>query len=62
MKNLKIVSILALIITMISMIGGIGIANYYVDNLVIRGGAVFILIMSSYLVSNVVRLVFKLGK
>lgn len=62
MKNLKVISILALIVSTISMIWGIGVVCYYVDNLFIRGLSVFILIMSSTLVSNTVRLVFKKAK
>lgn len=37
MKNLKVISTLALIMSLITMIGGIGIVGYYVDNLFIRG-------------------------
>ena len=62
MKNLKIISILALIVSVISMIWGIGVVCYYVDNLFIRGLSVFILIMASTFVSNTVRLVFKEAK
>lgn len=62
MKNLKIISILALIVSVISMIWGIGVVCYYVDNLFIRGLSVFILIIASTFVSNTVRLVFKEAK
>ena len=62
MKNLKKVSIMALIGSIISMIWGIGVVTYYVDNLFIRGLSVFILIMSSVLVSNIVKLIFKENK
>lgn len=59
MKNLKVISTLALIMSLIMMVGGIGIVGYYVDNLYIRGLSVFVLIMSSILVANMVKLVFK---
>ncbi|MEG2788758.1 MAG: hypothetical protein RR942_13165 [Romboutsia sp.] len=41
MKNLKVISTLALIMSLITMIGGIGIVGYYVDNLFIRGISVW---------------------
>jgi hypothetical protein len=59
MKKIKIISIVTLVISMISMIGGICVVTYYVDNLFIRGLSVFVLIMSSCLVSNTVRLIFE---
>lgn len=59
MKNLKVISTLALIMSLITMIVGIGIVGYYVDNLYIRGLSVFVLITSSILVANMVKLVFK---
>ncbi|MBX9179742.1 hypothetical protein HCG68_02045 [Paeniclostridium sordellii] len=59
MKNLKVISILALIMSLITMVGGIGIVGYYVDNLYIRGISVFVLIISSILVANMVKLVLK---
>ncbi|CEO27832.1 hypothetical protein [Paraclostridium sordellii] len=59
MKNLKVISTLALIMSLIMMVGGIGIVGYYVDNLYIRGLSAFVLIMSSILVANMVKLVFK---
>lgn len=62
MKRLKIISIVALILSTISMIWGIGVVCYYVDNLFIRGTSVFILVMSSVFVSNTVGLVFKGSK
>lgn len=52
MKKLKIISIFSLIISVILIIGGIGVVTYYVDNLFIRGLSVFILIMSSSFVST----------
>lgn len=60
MKNLKIYSTLASIISLILMIGGIGIATYYVDNLTIRGLFVFILILLNILVANTRKLISKL--
>ncbi|WP_099188316.1 hypothetical protein [Tepidibacter mesophilus] len=62
MKNLKIISILALIVSVISMIWGIGVVTYYVDNLFVRALSVAILNISAILVSNTVRLVFKEAK
>jgi len=59
MKNFKKVSIISLIGSIVSMIWGIGVVTYYVDNLFIRGLSVFILIMSSVLVTNTVKLVLK---
>lgn len=59
MKNFKVISTLALIMSLITMVGGIGIVGYYVDNLDIRGISVFVLIMSSILVANMIKLVFK---
>ena len=57
MDNLKVVSTLALILSVISMIWGIGVVCYYVDNLFIRGLSVFILIMSSVFVSRTVKFI-----
>ncbi|WP_195938771.1 hypothetical protein [Romboutsia sp. 1001713B170131_170501_G6] len=62
MKKLKIISIIALILSTISMIWGIGVVCYYVENLFIRGTSVAILIASSIFVSNTVGLVFKESK
>lgn len=62
MKKLKTISIVALILSTISMIWGIGVVCYYVDNLFVRGASVGILIMSSTFVSNTVGLVFKESK
>ena len=59
MNNLKTVSIIALIMSVITMIGGIGIVIYYVNNLSIRVLSVFILIMSATMVSRTVSLIFK---
>lgn len=53
MKNLKVISTLALIMSLITMVG------YYVDDLFIRGISIFVLIMSAILVANMVKLVFK---
>ena len=57
MSNLKVVSTIALILSIISMIWGIGVVCYYVDNLFIRGLSVFILIMSCTFVSRTVKLI-----
>lgn len=62
MEKLKIISIVTLVISVISMIWGIGVVCYYVDNLSIRGISIGILILSSCLVSNAVRLLFKEAK
>lgn len=59
MNNLKTVSIIALIMSVITMIGGIGIVLYYVNNLSIRVLSVFILIMSATMVSRTVSLILK---
>ncbi|MBM6821012.1 hypothetical protein H6A19_17040 [Clostridium saudiense] len=59
MNNLKTVSIIALIMSVITMIGGIGIVIYYVNNLPIRGLSIFILIMSATMISRTVSLIFK---
>ena len=59
MNNLKIVSILALILSVISMILGIDVVCYYVDDLVIRGVSIFIMSMSSTFVSRTVVLIPK---
>jgi hypothetical protein len=59
MKKLKIVSIVTLVISMILMMGGICVVTYYVDNLFIRGLSVFVLVISSSLVSSTVKLIFK---
>lgn len=59
MNNLKTVSIIALIMSVITMIGGIGIVIYYINNLPIRGLSIFILIMSATMVSRTVSLILK---
>lgn len=59
MNNLKTVSIIALIMSVITMIGGIGIVTYYVNNLSVRGISIFILIMSATMVSRTASLIFK---
>lgn len=59
MNNLKTVSIIALIMSVITMIGGIGIVIYYINNLAIRGLSIFILIMSATMVSRTVSLILK---
>lgn len=57
MNNLKVVSTVALILSVISMIWGIGVVSYYVDNLFIRGLSIFILITSSIFVSRTVKFI-----
>ena len=59
MNNLKTVSIIVLIMSIITMIGGIIIVSYYVTNLYIRGVSTFILIMLATMVSRTVSLIYK---
>ena len=59
MKKLKINSIVALILSSLSMIWGIGVVGYYVDDLRIRGISTFILVMSNLFVWSFVGLVFR---
>ena len=59
MKKIKIISIVALILSVISMIWGIGVVCYYIDNLRIRAISTTILITSSIFVSNLVGLIFR---
>lgn len=59
MNNPKIVSILALILSIISMILGIYVATYYIDHLYIRGISVFTFTMTSAFVARTTRLVCK---
>ena len=59
MKRIKIISIVALILSTISMIWGIGIATYYIDDLYIRAISTTLLIISSLFVSNLVGLIFR---
>lgn len=59
MKKIKIVSIVALILSTISMIFGIGVAGYYIDDLRIRAISTALLIISSIFVSNLVGLIFR---
>lgn len=59
MKKLKINSIVVLILSALSMIWGIGVAGYYIDDLRIRGISVFILVMSNSYVWSFVGLVFR---
>ncbi len=58
MKKIKIFSIVALILSTISMIWGIGVVCYYVDNLFVRGTSVAILVMTSTFISSTVGLIF----
>ena len=59
MKRIKIISIVALILSTISMIWGIGIATYYIGDLYIRAISTTLLIISSLFVSNLVGLIFR---
>lgn len=59
MKKIKIVSIVALILSTISMIFGIGVAGYYIDDLRIRAISTSLLVTSSIFVSSLVGLIFR---
>ncbi len=58
-KRIKLIGIIALILSTMSMIFGIGVAGYYIDNLHIRGITVFLLVTSNVFVANLVGLIFK---
>lgn len=58
-KRIKLIGIIALILSTISMIFGIGVAGYYIDNLYIRGITVALLCTSNVFVANLVGLIFK---
>ena len=59
MKKIKITSIVALILSTISMIFGIGVAGYYIDDLHIRAISTALLVISSIFVSSLVGLIFR---
>lgn len=59
MKKIKIISIVALILSTISMIFGIGVAGYYIDDLRIRAISTALLVISSLFVSSLVGLIFR---
>lgn len=59
MKKIKITSIVALILSTISMIFGIGVAGYYIDDLRIRAISTALLVISSLFVSSLVGLIFR---
>lgn len=59
MKKIKIISIVALILSTISMIFGIGVAGYYIDDLRIRAISTALLVISSIFVSSLVGLIFR---
>ncbi|WP_282192921.1 hypothetical protein [Romboutsia ilealis] len=59
MKKIKITSIVALILSTISMIFGIGVAGYYIDDLRIRAISTALLVISSIFVSSLVGLIFR---
>ncbi|WP_343339125.1 hypothetical protein TPELB_14810 [Terrisporobacter petrolearius] len=62
MKKIKIISIVALILSTISMILGIGVACYYIYDLRIRLISTALLITSNVFVSNLVGLIFRESK
>ena len=62
MKKIKIISIIALILSASSMVWGIGVATYYFDDLRIRAISTALLITSSVFVSNLVGLIFRESK
>ena len=62
MKKIKIISIIALILSASSMGWGIGVAIYYIDDLRIRAISTALLITSSVFVSNLVGLIFRESK
>lgn len=59
MKKIKIVSIVALILSTISMIFGIGVAGYYIDDLRIRAISTALLVISNLFVSSLIGLIFR---
>ena len=59
MKKIKIISIVALILSTISMIFCIGVAGYYIDDLRIRAISTALLVISSIFVSSLVGLIFR---
>ena len=59
MKIIKTISIVTLILSAISMIWGIGVVCYYIDDLRIRAISTAFLITSSIFVSNLVGLIFR---
>ena len=59
MKRIKIISIVALILSLISMAWGIGVLSYYIDDLRIRGISTALLVTSNLFVSNLVGLIFR---
>lgn len=58
-KRIKLIGIIALILSTMSMIFGIWVAGYYIDNLYIRGIIVALLCASNVFVANLVGLIFK---
>ncbi len=59
MKKLKVISIATLILSAISMIWGIGVVGYYVDDLRIRGTSTALLVTSNTFIWSLVGLVFR---
>ena len=62
MKKLKTIGISTSILSTISMIWGIGVVCYYVDDLRIRAISTALLITSSIFVSNLIGLIFRESK
>lgn len=62
MKKIKIISIIALFLSASSMIWGIGVATYYIDDLGIRAISTALLVTSSIFVSNLAGLIFRESK
>lgn len=59
MRKIKVISIIVLILSAISMIWGIGVAGYYIDDLCIRGTSIALLVTSNIFVWSLVGLVFR---
>ena len=53
MKRIKIISIVALILSLISMAWGIGVSSYYIDDLRIRGISTALLVTSNLFVFTI---------
>ena len=57
MKKIKIISIIALILSLSSMIWGIGVVDYYIDDFNIKAISIALLSTSSVLVSTLAGLI-----
>lgn len=62
MKKIKIISIIALILSVSSMIWGIGVVDYYIDDLRIKAISIALLSTSSVLVSTLAGLISRESK